>query len=118
MNRLTELESLDISGTNLGGSDGDKVVTGKVEVQAVEGDHVVQVTPVVVKTYKLYIHNIQFCTEYIVIRSGDFPEVHPGDILEIYHEKKHSPDFYYRSNKKVSILKIIYKRQFPKKLFI
>ena len=28
MNRLTELESLDISGTNLGGSDGDRVVTG------------------------------------------------------------------------------------------
>ena len=101
MNRLTELESLDISGTNLGGSDGDKVVTGEVEVQAVEGDHVVQ-----------------FCTEDIVIRSEDFPEVHPGDILEIYHEKKHSPDFYYRSNKKVSILKIIYKRQFPKTLFI
>ena len=67
MTRLTELESLDISGTNLGGSDGDKVVTGEVEVQAVEGDHVVQVPPVVVKTYKLYIHNIQFCTEDIVI---------------------------------------------------
>ena len=26
--RLTELESLDISGTNLGGSDGDRVVIG------------------------------------------------------------------------------------------
>ena len=58
------------------------------EVQAVEGDHVVQAPPVVVKTYKLYIHTIQFCTEDIVIRSEDFPEVHPGDILEIYHEEE------------------------------
>jgi len=44
--------------------------------------------PIVLKTYKLYIHTIQFCTEDIVIRSEDFPEVDPGDILEIYHEEE------------------------------
>ena len=36
------------------------------------GDQVVQ-APVVVKTYKLYIHTIQFCTQDLVIRSEDFP---------------------------------------------
>ena len=65
MNRLTELESLDISGTNLGGSDGDKVVTGEVEVQAVEGDHVVQ-----------------FCTEDIVIRSKTSRKYIQGTFLK------------------------------------
>ena len=45
-------------------------------------------SPVVVKTYKLYIHTIQFCTEDLVIRSEDFPDVQPGDILEIYHEEE------------------------------
>ena len=31
--------------------------------------------PVVVKTYKLYIHTIRFCTEDLVSRSEDFPNV-------------------------------------------
>ena len=44
--------------------------------------------PLVVKTYKLYIHTVQFCTEDLVIRSEDFPEAQPGDILEIYHEEE------------------------------
>ena len=51
------------------------------------GEMVVQ-APLVVKTYKLYIHTIQFCTEDLVIRSEDFPEVQSGDILEIYHEEE------------------------------
>ena len=51
------------------------------------GEQVVQ-APVVVKTYKLYIHTIQFCIEDLVIRSEDFPEVQPRDILEIYHEEE------------------------------
>ena len=39
------------------------------KIQAVNGSHVVQAHPVVVKTYKLYIHTIQFCTQDIVVRS-------------------------------------------------
>ena len=39
------------------------------KIQAVNGNHVVQAHPVVVKTYKLYIHTIQFCTQDIVVRS-------------------------------------------------
>jgi len=60
---------------------------GEEEVEQMQGENVVQ-APIVVKTYKLYIHTIQFCTEDIVIRSEDFPDVHPGDILEIYHEEE------------------------------
>jgi len=58
--------------------------------QGGEGDFEQEECPnlVPVKTYKLYIHTIAFCTEDLVIRSEDFPEVHPGDILEIYHEEE------------------------------
>ena len=40
------------------------------------------------KTYKLNIHTVQFCTEDLVIRSEDFPDVSPGDVLEFYHEEE------------------------------
>jgi hypothetical protein len=40
------------------------------------------------KTYKLYIHTVQFCLENLVIRTEDFPDVRPGDILEIFHEEE------------------------------
>ena len=41
-----------------------------------------------VKTYKLNIHTSQFCSEDLVIRSEDFPDVKPGDVLEFYHEEE------------------------------
>ena len=41
-----------------------------------------------IKTYKLNIHTSQFCTEELVIRSEDFPDVKPGDVLEFYHEEE------------------------------
>ena len=44
--------------------------------------------PVPVKTYKLNIHTAQFCGEELVIRSEDFPDVRPGDVLEFYHEEE------------------------------
>ena len=58
--------------------------------QSGEGDFEPEECPnlVPVKTYKLYIHTIAFCTEDLVIRSEDFPDVLPGDILEIYHEEE------------------------------
>jgi hypothetical protein len=40
-------------------------------------------TPVVVKTYKLYIHTLHSSA----LRTFS-PEVQPGDILEIYHEEE------------------------------
>ena len=45
-------------------------------------------SPVLVQTYKLHIHSIQFYTEDLVIRSEDFPEVQPRDILEISYEEE------------------------------
>ena len=40
------------------------------------------------RTYKLNIPTVQFCTEDLVIRSEDFPDVSPGDVLEFYHEEE------------------------------
>ena len=47
-----------------------------------------EAAPVPVKTYKLNIHTAQFCGEELVIRSEDFPDVRPGDVLEFYHEEE------------------------------
>ena len=41
-----------------------------------------------VKTFKLNMHTTQFCNEDLVIRSEDFPEVGPGDVLEIHHQEE------------------------------
>lgn len=41
-----------------------------------------------IKTYKLNIHTSQFCTEELVIRNEDFPDVRQGDVLEFYHEEE------------------------------
>ena len=41
-----------------------------------------------VKTFKLNMHTTQFCNEDLVIRSEDFPEVRPGDVLEIHHQEE------------------------------
>ena len=41
-----------------------------------------------VKTFKINVHTAQFCNEDLVIRSEDFPEVTPGDVLEIYHQEE------------------------------
>ena len=52
------------------------------------GGHLDQEPPAChnVKTYKLNIHTSQFCSKDLVIRSEDFPDVRPGDVLEFYHE--------------------------------
>ena len=70
------------------------------KIQAVNGSHVVQAHPVVVKTYKLYIHTIQFCTQEVRLPWGTSRK-YPW----IYHGKEQSPNCDYRSNKKVYILK-------------
>ena len=44
--------------------------------------------PAPLKTYKLNIHTATFCSEELVIRSEDFPEIRPGDVLEFYHEEE------------------------------
>ena len=41
-----------------------------------------------VKTFKLNVHTTQFCNEDLVIRSEDFPDVRPGDVLQIHHEEE------------------------------
>ena len=78
------------------------------KIQVVEGSHVVQAPPVVVKTYKLYIHTIQFCTKDIVIRSKTSLRYIQGTFLKYTMKKKHSPDCYYRSKKKVSIKLVLH----------
>jgi len=64
------------------------LAAGQGEEELEPGEQVQLQAPQPVKTYKLYIHTIQFCTEDLVIRSEDFPEAQPGDILEIYHEEE------------------------------
>ena len=44
--------------------------------------------PAPLKTYKLNIHTATFCSEELVIRSEDFPDIRPGDVLEFYHEEE------------------------------
>ena len=41
-----------------------------------------------VKTFKLNLHTAQFCNEDLVVRSEDFPDVRPGDVLQIHHEEE------------------------------
>ena len=40
------------------------------------------------RTFKLSSHTAQFCSEDLVIRSEDFPDVRVGDVLEFYHEEE------------------------------
>ena len=57
-------------------------MTGEGQEEGVLGD----LDPV--KTFKLNLHTTQFCNEDLVIRSEDFPEVRPGDVLQIHHEEE------------------------------
>ena len=57
-------------------------MTGEGQEEGVPGD----LEPV--KTFKLNLHTTQFCNEDLVIRSEDFPEVRPGDVLQIHHEEE------------------------------
>ena len=54
--------------------------------EAVEDGMSGEVEPV--KTFKLNLHTTQFCNEDLVVRSEDFPDVRPGDVLQIHHEEE------------------------------
>ena len=59
-----------------------KMIGGEGEEDEVEVDQEV------VKTFKINVHTATFCNEDLVIRSEDFPEVRPGDVLEIHHQEE------------------------------